>query len=117
MFPVSLLVIKVMPPETKSKLPQAVLDLLASGNILFYGEFRRGVAVEFSGKGNRVFHQSKCTVETERGVITVTEFLPDSVDWKTWQPPFAKGTMVYGVVRSVEENSGVQVANAKLFAA
>lgn len=97
------------------QLPSAVIEALAKGRVVFYGEYRRGLAVEFSGKGNRLFHQSKCTVETETGTITVTEFLPDTTDWTKWQEPFKKGTMVYGVCRGLEENSGVLVANAKLF--
>lgn len=104
------------PAVSVPKLPDVLLDHLAKGRVVFYGEFRRGIAVEFSGKGNRVFHQSKCTVETETGTITVTEFLPDDVDWTKWQPPFAKGTMVYCLVRSAEENSGVQVVSGKMFA-
>ncbi len=101
---------------TEIKLPPLVVEAVAKGRVVFYGEFRRGIAVEFSGKGNRVFHQSKCSVETETGTITVTEFLPDGVDWKAWVPPFAKGTMVMCVCRSLEESSGVQVASGKLSA-
>src|SRR6267142_6848988 len=70
------------------KLPVAVTEAVAKGRVVFYGEFRRGTAVEFSGKGNRVFHQSKCSVETETGTITVTEFLADGVDWTKWVAPF-----------------------------
>ena len=98
------------------KLPEAVLQALAEGRVVFYGEFRRGLAVEFSSKGGKVYHQSKCTVETETGTITVTEFLPDTMDWKAWLPPFPKGTMVYGICRGLEESSGVLVASAKLVA-
>lgn len=97
-------------------LPPAVLKAVAEGRVVFYGEFRRGVAVEFSGKGNRLFHQSKCSVETETGTITVTEFLPDGVDWEKWVAPFQKGQMVMCVCRQLEESSGVQVASGKLIA-
>lgn len=95
-------------------LPYDVHKAVAEGRIVFYGEFRRGQAVEFGGKGGKLYHQSKCTVETEMGTITVTEFLADGVDWKAWKPEFNKGDMVYGVVRSGEETSGVQVVQAKL---
>lgn len=97
-------------------IPKMVTDEIAKGRVVFYGEFRRGLAVEFSGKGNRLFHQTKCTVETETGTITVTEFIPDGVDWKAWVPPFKKGQMVMGVCRGLEETSGVLVASAKLIA-
>ena len=109
-----------MPPEIQKagKLSAAIEKAVLDGKVVFYGEFRRGQAVEFSGKGNRLFHQAKCTVETEAsGTITVTEFLSDGVDWTKWQAPFQKGQMVYGVCRGLEESSGVQVANAKLFLA
>jgi hypothetical protein len=98
-------------------LPKPVLEAVAKGRVVFYGEYRRGLAVEFSGKGNKLFHQSKQTVETETGTITVTEFLPDTVDWKTWAEPFKKGQMVFAICRGLEESSGVLVANAKLFLA
>jgi hypothetical protein len=99
-------------------LPPVVQKAVLEGKVVFFGEYRRGQAVEFSGKGNRLFHQAKCTVETEAsGTITVTEFLPDGMDWKTWKEPFVKGTMVFGVCRGLEENSGVQVASGKLYAA
>jgi hypothetical protein len=98
-------------------LPNSVIEAVGKGRIVFHGEFRRGCAVEFSGKGGKVFHQSKCTIETEAGTITVVEFLPDGVDWQKWVAPFEKGVMVYGVVRSCEETSGVQVCQAKLFPA
>jgi hypothetical protein len=98
------------------QLPAAVLKALMEGRVVFYGEFRRGLAVEFSGKGGKLFHQSKCSVETETGTITVTEFLADGVDWKAWQAPFVKGTMIYCVCRGLEESSGVLVASGKMFA-
>lgn len=100
---------KMLPP-----LPSPVALAVAGGKIVFYGEFRRGIPVEFSGKGGKVFHQSKCTVETEGGTITVVEFLPDNVDYTKWVPSFSKGEMVFGVVRTCDENSGVQVVQAKL---
>jgi hypothetical protein len=100
---------KMLPP-----LPSPVALAVASGKIVFYGEFRRGLAVEFSGKGGKVFHQSKSSVETESGTITVAEFLPDNVDYTKWAPSFTKGDMVFGVVRTCEESSGVQVVQAKL---
>jgi len=84
------------------------------GRVVFTGEFRRGVAVEFGGKGGKLYHQTKCSVETESGTITVVEFLPDEVKWNEWVAPFQKGQMVYGVCRGLEETSGVQVATAKL---
>ena len=96
------------------KIPPTVAEAIAKGRVVFYGEFRRGIAVEFSGKGNRVFHQSKCSIETDTGTITVTEFLQDGVDWTKWVPPFPKGTMVMCVCRSLEESSGVQVASGRL---
>jgi hypothetical protein len=103
--------------KTVPLLPLVVAAAVLKGKIVFYGEFRRGVAVEFSGKGNKVFHQSKCTVETEEGTITVAEFLPDTVDYTKWAPSFNKGDMVFGVVRTCDETSGVQVVNAKLYSA
>ena len=108
--------IKVAPGQPASALPHAVIEAIQQGKVVFFGEFRGGVAVEFAGKGNRLFHQSKCSIETNNGAgnITVTEFLPDTVDWTTWKPPFAKGTMVYGVCRGLEESSGAMVATAKL---
>ena len=98
-------------------LPPAVAKAVIEGRVVFYGEFRRGLAVEFSAKGGRFFHQSKCTVETETGTITVAEFLADDVDWKAWKPSFNKGQMVYAVCRGREESSGVLVASAKLYLA
>lgn len=98
-------------------LPPVVSAAVASGKCVVYGEFRRGVAVEFGGKGGRLFHQTKCTVETEsNGTVTVTEFLPDGADWLAWKSPFSKGSLVYCVVRNLEETSGVQIASGKLFA-
>ena len=105
---------KNAPASNLHQLPQVVADAVLKGQVVFYGEFRRGLAVEFSGKGNRLFHQSKCSVETETGTITVTEFLPDGFDWQKWQPPFPKGTMVYCVCRGLEESSGVMVASGKM---
>ena len=103
----------VQPPSPA--LPPPVVKAISEGRVVFMGEFRRGQAVEFSGKGNRLFHQAKCSVETETGTITVSEFLADGVDWKAWQPPFPKGTLVYCVCRGLEETSGVLVASGKLF--
>ena len=94
--------------------PDEVLKALLQGRVVFYGEFRRGAATEFAGKGNKLYHQSKCTVETETGTITVTEFLADDVKWQEWAAPFQKGQMVYGIVRGAEETSGVLVVQAKL---
>ncbi|HVU27395.1 MAG TPA: hypothetical protein VHG71_06625 [Verrucomicrobiae bacterium] len=105
-----------MAQEAKTELPKPLLEALAKGRIVFYGEFRRGQAVEFSSKGGKVYHQTKCTVETDTGTITVTEFMPDGVDWQNWKAPFTRGQMVYGVCRTVEEQSGVQVTSAKLYA-
>ena len=102
--------------KTQRQLPAAVQEAIYAGGVVFYGEFRRGAAVEFGGKGGRLFHQTKCVVETENGVITVTEFLPDGADWKSWVPPFTKGQMVLGVCRSLEEASGAVIASAKLVA-
>lgn len=102
--------------ENKRQLPQPVVEAIYAGKVVFYGEFRRGTAVEFGGKGGRLFHQSKCIVETETGVVTVTEFLPDGVDWKAWVAPFTKGQMVMGECRSLEEASGAVIAGAKLVA-
>ena len=99
-----------------ASLPQAVLEAVSKGRIIFYGEFRRGAASEFSGKNNKVYKQSKCTVETASGTVTVAEFLPENTDVNAWQPPFPKGTMVMCVVRTLEEASGVQVAQGKFFA-
>lgn len=102
--------------QVNALIPHEVAELVAKGKIVFFGEFRRGAAVEFTGKGGRKFHQTKASVESENGTITVTEFLADDVDWTKWVSPFQKGQMVYGVVRGVEESSGVQIVQAKLFA-
>lgn len=103
--------------EFKGELPKSVQQSVVSGNGVFFGEFRTGIASEFSGKGGRVFKKATCTVETATGVISVVEFLPDTVDVKTWKPPFEKGTMVYGEVRGWQTESGAVIANARLCAA
>lgn len=102
--------------EFKGELPKAVVQAVLSGKACFFGEFRTGMAASFSGKAGRVFKKATCTVETQTGVVSVNEFLPDGVDVATWKPPFEKGTMVYGEIRGWVEESGAQVATAKLIA-
>lgn len=98
----------------KGKISGPLEKALLEGRVVFTGEFRRGIAVEVSAKGGKVFHIAKCTVETESGTITVSEFLPDSVNYLEWKPPVAKGTQVFCVCRGLEETSGVLVASGKL---
>lgn len=109
-----------MPPallDFLAKIPAAPLEALRQGKVVFYGEFRRGQVTEITAKGNRVFHIAKCSVETEAsGTITVSEFLPDGVEWEKYQFPFAKGQMVHCIVRGLEDSSGVQIASGKLAA-
>jgi hypothetical protein len=98
------------------KLLSPIIEAIQKGRVVFLGEYRAGMAVEFNGKGGKVYKQSKMSVETPTGVITVTEFLPDTFDIKSWVAPFTKGQMVMGFCRSLEETSGVQIVQAKLSA-
>ena len=97
-------------------LPKVVVESVKEGKVVFYGEFRNGTAVENMGKGRKLYRKAQATVETEKGSITVVEFLPDDVDWKTYKWPFNKGQMVMGICRGMEEASGAQVCFAKLVA-
>lgn len=102
--------------ETKQavKLPESLVQAVAHGRALFYGEMRHGVAVEFTGRGGKLLKQSKESVETPTGTITVANWLPDDCDVNKWVQPVPKGTMVYVLLAGLESTSGVLVASGKI---
>jgi hypothetical protein len=95
-------------------LPRSVQLAMLSGKTCIYGEFRQGMASKFSGKNGSVYRQSKCTVLTDEGVVSVVDWLPDNVDTDAWVAPFKRGEMVLLNVRGVDEESGIRIANAKM---
>jgi hypothetical protein len=90
---------------------KAVLDAAAMGRLFIVGEYRGGVANEFSGDDKktgrrRSYKKVQYTVETGGPTWLVTEFLPDDVDLKTWKPPFQKGDKVFVDVTAAVPNKG-----------
>ena len=92
-------------------LNKSVLDAATMGRLFIVGEYRGGVANEFSGDdkktgGRRSYKKAQYTVETGGPTWLVTEFLPDDTDVKTWKPPFQKGDKVFVDVTAAVPNKG-----------
>ncbi len=98
---------------------KAVLDAAAMGRLFIVGEYRGGVATEFSGDDKktgrrRSYKKVQYSVETGGSTWLVTEFLPDETDLKTWKPPFQKGDKVIVDVSAAIPNKGRLDVSGKL---
>jgi hypothetical protein len=98
---------------------KTVLDAAAMGRLFIVGEYRGGVATEFSGDDKktgrrRSYKKVQYTVETGGPTWLVTEFLPDDTDLKTWKPSFQKGDKVIVDVTAAIPNKGRLDVSGKL---
>jgi hypothetical protein len=98
---------------------KTALDAVAMGRLFIMGEYRGGVATEFSGDDKktgrrRSYKKVQYTVETGGPTWLVTEFLPDETDLKTWKPSFQKGDKVIADVSAAIPNKGRLDVSGKL---
>jgi len=92
-------------------IPKSAQEAVINGRLFILGEYRSGVASEFSGDDKRTgrrrsYKKAQFSVETGGPTWLVTQFLPDETDLTTWKPPFTKGDRVLVNVSAAVPNKG-----------